>query len=397
MAKGFVPTSYFKKIGTTKLLSEYYASKNILGFEPLAESIPKKEQLEIMTDFYKNIDPSIKIELDKEFTKISKLSTKSSASILARIATENKIKMDLAEYVGANASDKILYYATHHNELLSEAVFLSAFHEIRGYKTYPVPEKEINEIESKIISLKNEFERVVRKETRGRFSFIEHKTFDKRFYLLVSFEDYPMLIPCVNFKDDQLDLENIARPIKNIFIIYHPDTKELDIKYTGGKKERDLFLETVLRMLFDTQLDTKVQKYDVSGFSNKTMNLVTNTAVGDLLSWRMQGLGLIFPDTKQKLRLSAPKGRGASDGIEDMWNVVDSLNLTSKMNSAQIGSVSLSFRFADPTNDSGVITVNCSVNETNCSLGNLTSFERQAKKILKESNIDLGFVEEVVG
>lgn len=394
MAKGFVPTTYFKKINTTKLLSEYYISKKVFGFEPLAESIPKKEQLEIMTDFYKNIDPEIKIDLDKEFTKISNLSTKNGASILSQLAQEKNIKMDLADYVGANFTDKILYYATHHNELLSEALYLSAFHNIKGYKTYPVKDVNLNELESRILSLKNEFERIVSKETRGRFSFVDYKIYDKRFYLLMSFEDYPTIYPCVNFKNGELDFENIGRPIKNIYVIYHPDTKEIDIKYSGGKKDRDLFLETVLRMLFDSQLDAKIQKYAISIFLDKNVNLKINNASNNLLSWRMNGLSLIFKDSKQKLRLTAPKGRGINDGTKDIWNVIDSLSLTSKIDSAQPCSVSLSFIFADETNDKGINIVNCSISELNCSLNNLIPSERVIKKILKENEIDLGFVEE---
>jgi len=396
MAKGFVPSAYFKKINTTTLLSEFYQAHSILGFDAIPESTPKKDAVRQMAEFYQNIDPSQRIDLEPVLIKIAKLSTKTGARICTLLATEKGIAMDLSEFVTATAGDKVLYYATNHAELLDETLFLTEFYENKGYYTYPSPHREIIELESKLSSLTNEFETVLRKETRGRFSFIETKVFDNRFHLLLSFEDYPKITPSVNFKEGILDRTTTMRPVKDVYFIYHPDRNEIDIKYAGSKKERDLCLETFLRINFESQLDTKQHLYDIQMFKDKTFTLTTNGAKGDLLSWRLQSLNLLFTESKQTLRLIAPKGRAMSDGVDDMWEIIENLHLTDRMGGIELKSVGLMLRFADQTTEKGVLNVNANITSTSCSLGNLSSQERLAKQILKDSGIDLGFVEKAV-
>lgn len=393
MAKGFIPSSYFKKINTTSLVHDFYEAHNVAGFDTIPETVPKKDAVRIMVEFYQALDPSVRIDLEPHFITLAKLSTKTGAKILGMLALEKKIVMDLAEFVTATFADKVLYYALHHNELLSEALFLTEFYENKGYYTYPSPHKELIEVESSLRALRNEFEIILRKETRARFSFLETKIFDGRIHLLLSFEDYPKLSPSVNFKEGVLDRTTTHRPVKDVYFIYHPDRDELDIKYLGSKKERDLCLETVLRIVFNTVLDTKKRVYDISLFKEKTFALTTHQAKGDFLSWRLQSLSLLFIETKQTLRLAAPTGRATSDGTVDMWEIMEKLSLTERLGGIEIKSVGLLMRFTDTATEKGVQKITCSITTTSCSLGNLSPQERLAKTILKDSRLDLGFVE----
>ncbi len=97
MAKSFSIKNYFKKIHTPELIADLYEKHEIVAVLGITENTSRKNAVEIMMDFYKSISPSQRIDVEKELTVISTLSTKYSIPIFISILKERKLPHNITQ------------------------------------------------------------------------------------------------------------------------------------------------------------------------------------------------------------------------------------------------------------------------------------------------------------
>lgn len=391
----FAPNNFFRHTKKVELLKKFFEEVHSLPDFPVqTESPERKETVETVTEFYSNISPEKKEDVDRDLATINRMATERGISLLNDLAQKYGASLDLEDYLDDGFHDRALFYFLEKKELFKEAVAIDEFYDQHGWKRHTAPNVETSVIENKKEELRTAFEKIFRADTRGRYCFVETYPRENMLYTVITFEDYPQVEPQI--KKGQVDRLSVYRPLKEVYFLYTPSDEELQIKYRGSWQEREEYLATFLKVVFNKELEKMGRTYNLDAFKSPTFSLDFGELTYDVESWVLRVIDLEFKGDKKKVRLTIPSKDASRTGTSDMWMLLNILGLDQKLNQIRINSVELSIRFKNPSGKRSTKTVPFSINwKDTCSLGNLDEFERKANRILETSNIDYGFTQEV--
>ena len=391
----FSPNNFFRHTKKTDLLKRFFEEVHgITDFPVQKESSERKGVAETITEFYNNTTTEKKEGVDRDLATINRMATERGVALLNDLAVKSGAHLDLEDYLDEGFHDRALFYFLEKKEIFKEAIAIDEFYDQNGWKRHAAPNEKTAVIEEKREELREAFEKIFRANTRGRYCFVETYPREGMLYTVITFEDYPQVEPQI--KQGKIDRLSVYRPLKEVYFLYTPEDEELQIKYRGSWQEREEYLATFLKIVFNKDLEKMGRTYDLNVFKSPTFSLDFGEHAQDAESWVLRVMDLEFIGDKKKVKLTIPSKDTARTGTSDMWALLNTLGLDQKLNQIRINSVELSIRFKNPGGRRAVKTVPFSINwKDTCSLGNLDDFERKANRILENSKIDYGFTQEV--
>jgi hypothetical protein len=395
MAKSFSVKNYFKKIHTYELLADLYEKHQIVAILGITETTSRKNAVDSMMDFYKSIEPSQKIDIEKELALIGTLSTKYSVALFIALLKQKKLPYEETQIECKTDEDKVLYYYLYHKDIFDEVLFFHDFYTSRGYMLYEAKEVDMIAAEFAITELTKEFKRIANKDDRTTECDVTAKSLDGLLYVHATFEGSAELSPKRDATTGEIDRTRTVRKQEEVQIVYLPKDKEVLISYTGSKHEKLIFLDTFLRVVCTSSYQDKVESFDLTTFKKQDFDFSKTNKGVPLLTWKIKAITLSFGSgekTKKKMRLSLPS-TVQENGLNPLFSTLDELELTTKLQGYTIENIALSFSFIDTRKPEKSVNVSCSLSLTKSSLCPLFPYDRYARTLLKHSGIDGGFVE----
>ncbi len=242
MAQSFSIKNYFKKIHTHELLADLYEKNSITAILGITENTSRKNAVDIMMDFYKSLSPSQKIDIEKELTIISSLSTKHSIPLFVSLLKEKKLPHDITTVECKTIEDKVLYYYLYHKDIFDEVLFFHDFYTSRGYMLYEAKENDLTKAIFSVTELTKEFKRIANKDEKATECDVIAKNLDGLFYLHTTFEGGSHISPKRDSVTGETDRARTIRKQEEVKIVYLPKDNEVLISYTGKKYEKKSFL-----------------------------------------------------------------------------------------------------------------------------------------------------------
>lgn len=397
MAKSFSPKNYFKKIHTYELLADLYEKHQVVAIFGITDTTSRKNAIDTMMDFYKSIEPSKKIDIEKELALISILSTKYAAPLFISLLKQKKLPYEETQVECKTDQDKVLYYYLYHKDIFDEVMFFHDFYISRGYMLYEAKQVDTDTAEFAITELSKEFKRIANKEDRTTECDVVAKYLEGLLYIHVTFEGGSELSPKRDSVTGDIDRTRTVRKQEEVKIVYFPEDKEVIITYTGSKYEKIIFLDTFLRIVCKDGYTDKIELFDFNSFKKQDFDFKTTNKGTPLLTWKIKAITVSFgtnEKTKKKMRLSLPS-TVQEYGMNPLFSTLEELGLTAQLQNYSIENIALSFSFTDKIKSDKSANVACSLSIHKSSLCPLFPYDRYARTLLKQAGIDGGFVENV--
>ena len=394
MAQAFSPKKYFSKIHAHELLVELYQRHEIVALFEITENTPRKNAVDIIMDFYKNLPPSQKIDLEKELILVNTLSTKHAVPLFVSLLKKNGLPHDITTIECKTDQDRVLYYYLFNKDIFDEVLFFHDFYTTKGYMIYEAGEVDLTEAHLSITTLQKEFHRIANKDDRTTECEVKGEILDDFLYVEASFEGMPEVTPTKDKETGEIDRTRTTKKQESVRIVYLPTDKEVLISYTGSKYEKLVFLDTFLRIVCKSGYDDKVESFDLSVFKKMDFDFSATNRGTPLLTWKIKSITVSFGSEKQrkKIRLSLPSSV-QEKGLSPLFNTLEEIGITSQFSSFVVENVALSFAFSDKKNTEKSVSVGCSLSLLKSSLCPLFPYDRYARTLLKQAGIDNGFVE----
>lgn len=397
MSKSFSPKNYFKKIHIPELLIDFYEKHSVVAILGITDTTSRKNATDIMMDFYKSLDPSKKIDIEKELALIDTLSTKYAVPLFISLLKQKKLPYEETTIETRTDQDKVLYYYLYHKDIFDEVLFFHDFYISRGYMLYEAKEVDLATAEFAITELSKEFKRIANKDDRATECDVRAESLDGLLYVHALFEGATELSPSRDKVSGELDRTKTKRREEEVKIVYLPSDKEVIISYTGSKYEKLIFLDTFLRIVCKSGYQDKVESFDLTTFKKQDFDFSKTNKGVPLLTWKIKAITLSFGSgekSKKKMRLSLPS-TVQENGLHPLFSTLEELRLTKQLEEFTIENVSLSFSFTDRIKSDKSANVSCSLSSNKSSLCPLFTYDRYARTLLKLAKIDGGFIEQV--
>lgn len=396
MAKAFSVKNYFKKIHSYEVLADFYEKHSIVAILGITDTTSRKNAVDIMMDFYKSLEPSKKIDIEKELALINILSTKYSIPLFLSLFKERKLLYEETQVECKTDQDKVLYYYLNHKDLFDEVMFFHDFYISRGYMLYEAKEVDLETVEFAMTELTKEFKRIANKEDRVTECDVTTKKLENLFYIHATFEGGTELSPKRDPVTGEIDRTRTVKKQEEIRIVYLKNDKEILISYTGSKHEKLIFLDTFLRIVCNSGYMEKIETFDLQSFKQQDFDFAKTNQGTPLLTWKIKSITVSFGNekTKKKMRLSLPS-TVQEYGLNPLFSTLEELKIDKKLEHYTVENVALSFSFTDQRKADKSAQVSCSLSPTKSSLCPLFPYDRYARTLLKQAKIDGGFVEQV--
>jgi hypothetical protein len=392
MAQAFSAPRYFKKIYSADILIEFYKQHDIVTLFEITESTPRKNVINIFTDFYTTLPPEQKIDIEKELTLIASVSTKYTPMFLSSLLEEKNIsKVTQLECI--SDYDTVLYYYVFHKEIFDEIFFFHDFYSKRGYMLYEAKEVDLVSADLAMTELTREFTRLANKEDNATECDFSHKILHGLLYVTMTFKGKQMIGGQPGTVAEAAENSTVRRR-ETVKIVYLPNDKEVLITYTGSKYDKLIFLDTFLRVVCKSGYEGKVESYNLASFVDETFDFTKTNKGVPLLTWKIQGITLALGGSekqKKKVKLMIPSSP-QEYGMSPLRTTLDELELAAKAKQCRVENVSLSFSFSDSEKATKTARVTCSLSTTKSSLCSLFPYDRLARTLLKQAHIEQGFV-----
>lgn len=396
MAKAFSPKNYFKKIYSAPLLTEYYKRHDIDAFFEITEQTARKNFIAIVTDFYATIPPAKKIDIEKELAFIQSISTKYAVPLFIALLKKNNLPFEETEIECNSDFDKVLYYYMYHKEIFDEVVFYHDFYSTRGYMLYEAKDVDLVAADMAMTTLSKDFTRIVNKEDGAIECDFTSKELDGLIYVAMSYEGGSILEAKKDASTGEVDRLRTVKKLEVLKIVYLPKDKEVLISYTGSKYEKLLFLDSFLRTVCNSGFEDKVESFDLSVFTNETFDFSKTNKGVPLLTWKVKSVTLSFggnEKAKKKMKLLIPSST-QEYGMTPLLTTLGEIGILTKFKEYRIENIALSFSFTNAHKADKSISVACSISNNKSSLCPLFPYDRLARTLLKQAQIELGFIEQ---
>ena len=396
MASSFSIKNYFKKIYSPLLLTEFYKRHDITAVFEITEQTARKNVVNILVDFYTSLDPSQRIDIEKELALISSISTKHAPSLFLSLLKQKKVPHEETVLECVSDHDKVLYYYMFNKEVFDDVLFFHDFYNTRGYMLYEAKEVELASANFAMTELQREFTRIINKENSDTSCDFVHNQLDDILYLTTTFEGASVLSTKRDSVTGEIDRTRTIKKIEEIKIVYLPHDQEILISYTGSKYEKLIFLDTFLRIVCGCGYEEKIESFDLSPCKDETFDFSKTNKGVPLLTWKIKSATLSFGGEKAKKRMRLTLPSTAQEyGLTPLHSTLKEIGIAKQLKEYTIENVALSFSFTNALKADKSVQVGCTLSKTKSSLCPLFPYDRLARKLLKQAHIEQGFVEAV--
>lgn len=390
----FSPKKYFSKIQSPEVLIAYYKTHTIQAFFEINEQTPRKQAVEIMMDFYKSLDPAKKYDIDRELALLHSLSTKYAPTLFINVLKKSGVNAEITTLECITDHDKVMYYYTHHKDIVNDVLFYHDFYTAKGYMLYEAKKIDLSTAEMNMNECAREFTRLANKEDRVTECEVTTKTLGDLLYVEITFDGVPVITQGRDKETGEVNKTKTTRKLERIRIVYLPEDNEVIISASCSKYEKLIFLDTFLRIVCNSGYEDKVQAINLSPFTQKEFDLKTTNKGIPLLTWKVRAVTLAYGEgkSKKKVRLTIPSTI-QEYGLTPLFSTLEELGLEKTFTQSTLENITLSLSFTATHAQDKAVSVSCSLSGNKIGLSPLLPYDRYARTLLKLAGIDNGFIE----
>lgn len=390
MAQSFSTKRYFSKIFAHQLIEKIALKHGAQLFFEVTEQTPRKLVLSLMEDSIKSIEPSKRLEIIKDLSYVSSITSSHTASLGKKLYKEETGQDLEPEIKCQNDYDILLYIYLYHEEIASKLAFLYNFYTSKSYLSYEAKKFEKLETEVKLAGLSREFTRLANKEDNATEQEMEYLFLDDILYLESKFQGSYDIQSKVNNETGEIDTKHVVRKIESVRIVYIPNEEIMLIAGNVSKQEKIIFMDTFLRIVCDGGYEEKTETYDLTLFKKLAFDFGQYNKEKSFIKAVVKSITFSYREGEKKLRLSLP-GSSEHKNLSALKEALDELGLADMYSDFEILNITFNFVFRHKEKEDRSISVSCSISSNRATLCPLFEYERYVKAILKNAGIYEGF------
>lgn len=390
MAQSFSTKKYFSKIFSHQLISELATRHNTQLFFEINDKTPRKLAIQLMEDSIKSLDTSIRIEMLKDLSYISSITSSHTASLGKKLFKEETKKEFEPEIECTSDHDVVLYLFLRHEKIADKLAFLNPFYVSKSYISYVAKKTDQETAETKLTELAREFTRLANKDDNATEQEMEHLFLNKILYVESKFQGSYDIESKIDATTGEIDRKHASRKIERIRIAYLPEEEIVLIAGNVSKYQKMIFMDTFLRIVCADGFEGKTECFNMEPLKNLSLDFTQYNKGTPFLRASIRSATISYAEGKKKLRLTLPSTRDHS-GMQSLQDTLDELGLEQKWGSFDIVNMTFGFMFQNKEKQDKSVNVSCSISSGKATLCPLFEYERYTKAILKNAGIYEGF------
>lgn len=389
MAKKCNLRSFFKNTKELTILSDLYSKHGVADSPFIPEGTDPKERAKMLYDFYQNLEPETRQNVQKDLTIINQLAGLEGAKILEKVFKDQK--ESTAKIMSESMHDIAIAYFLQDEELFNRAIKINIFYTKSGWQRYPASGKSVADTFAADKNIAKAFVDLLKNDNGKNKITSDTITYDDNYLTTISFFDAPSIEQ--EFDENNTSIQKIKSKIKEIYFVYLKEKGEVLLKANGKADKLYEYAEVYTRNLTGESIENKKIAYDVDKFilsENKSDPIGSYTGVR---GWQIKSIDLFKENTKQKIKFTLPT-LSEKPGMTQLLELFQENNLNSLLSGTKIERVSFLVSLFHSDNIDKKINVNCSISKNNvCNLNILNPYHEVIDKMLQKSGINLGFVQ----
>ncbi|HCC06113.1 TPA: hypothetical protein DEP94_02015 [Candidatus Nomurabacteria bacterium] len=390
MAQSFSLKKYFSKIFAHQLISELADTHGAQLFFEINNQTPRKLAVQLMEDSIKSLDTEKRLDILKDLSYISSITSAHTASLGKKLFKEETGK-DFEPEIECNSDyDVVLYLYLRHNDIAEKLAFLFPFYSSKSYISYEAKKVEKVAMESKLTELSREFTRIANKDDNATEQEMENLFLNDILYIESKFQGSYNIQDKIDNKTGEIDKKHVIRKIENVRIAYIPNEEVILLAGNVSKQQKMIFLDTFLRIVCNGGYEEKVESFNMDPLKNLSFDFIPFNKGTPFIKTSVKSVTLSYAEGKKKLRIALPASIEYS-GLQALKETLDELGLAERFNSFDIVNMTFGFMFQNKEKQDKSVNVSCSISPNRATLCPLFEYERYTKSILKNAGIYEGW------
>lgn len=390
MAQSLSLRKYFSKVNAHSLVTELIGNHGIQVFLEINGETPRKLAVQLMEDAIKALDTEKRLEVIKELSFVSSITSTHTASLGRKLFLREMGKEFEPEVECVSDADIVLYLHLRHEKIADKLAFLHPFYASRSYFSYEAKKVDELEAEIKLAELSREFTRIANKDGNATEQEMEHLFLDDTLYIESKFQGSYDIESKLDAATGEINRKHATRKIETIRIAYLPNEETVLLGGNVSKLQKRIFLDTFLRTVTGGGYEDKIETYDLSLLRNMAFDFVPHNKGTPFIRASIRSATLAYADGKKKIRLTIPSSRNHSN-LSALRESMEELGLEGRFGSFAIMNMTFGFVFQNKDKQDKAVNVSCSISPNKSSLCPLFEYERYTKSILKNAGIYGGF------
>ncbi len=390
MSQSFSTKKYFSKISAHKLIEKLATDHGVQLFFEINEQTPRKLAISLMEDSVKSLDPEKRLEIIKELSYISSITSSHTASLGKKLFKEETGIPFEPEIECKNDNDVVLYLYLYHEDIAKKLAFFYPFYSSKSYISYEAKEIKKIDIESRLTELSREFTRLANKDDNATEQEMEYLFLDDILYLESKFQGSYDIQSKLNNETGEIDNKHVVRKIESVRIAYIPNEEVVLIAGNVSKQQKMIFMDTFLRVICNSGYEEKVENYNMTTLKNLSFSFTQYTKDFPFIKASIKSVTFSYANGKKKLRIALPTSVEYSD-MQSLKETLEELGFVDKFNSFDIVNMTFGFMFQNKEKQDKSVNVSCSISPNRATLCPLFEYERYTKAILKNAGVYEGW------
>lgn len=390
MAQSFSTKKYFSKIFAHQLISELASNHGAQLFFEINDQTPRKLSVQLMEDSIKTLDTEKRLEMMKDLSYVSSITSAHTAHLGKKIFKEETGKDFEPEIECRSDHDVVLYIYLRHEEIAGKLAFLFPFYATKSHLSYEAKKIDKIEVESKLTELSREFTRIANKDDNATEQEMENLYLDNILYVESKFQGSYDIQNKIDNKTGEIDKRHVVRKIDTVRIAYIPNEEVILISGDVSKQQKQIFMDTFLRIICNSGYEGKVEVFNMDPLKNLSLDFVQHNKGTPFIKASVKSVTLSYEDGKKKIRLALPASTEHA-GMQILSETLNELGLIERFKSFDIVNISFGFMFQNKEKQDKSVNVSCSISPMRATLCPLFEYERYTKQILKNAGIYEGW------
>ncbi|MDQ5957142.1 MAG: hypothetical protein QG614_117 [Patescibacteria group bacterium] len=307
---------FLSDITENQILESLFSLNKITNTPEVNENMDKKERSKILYEFYKNLDPENRLDIEDTINLISPLSNKYSFAIIKSFIKSNKIKETPLIVLSKTYTDLAIALYIENFEKVEELKSISNFYLKSGYKRYETNDKPFKDIITNNDKLSEKFTELLSENENTTHVEVSTYEYDDKYFTTIKYD----------------------KNTKELLLIFIPKLGELLLKASGNFEKLFSYAENYLRIMNGFSINPKNLDYNLSSFLNmkdKTGE-ITEASINsplmphkDVRTWQLLNITLERSATKQKINFTFPSSKEATGKVQlaDSMEIFQSENI----------------------------------------------------------------------
>lgn len=356
----------------------------ITGIPEIHENMNKKDKAKVIYEFYKNLDPEYRLELEDNISLIGVLDNKHAQKIIKSKYSKTDVVEGRKEstlntpliILSKTYTDLAIAFYIEHFEKVEEVKNITNFYLKSGYKRYEANDKLFKDIGTKMDQLSEKFTELLSENENTTHVEVSTYEYDKKYFTTIKYD----------------------KNTKEILFVFIPELKELLMRASGNFERLFSFAENYLRIMNGFSINPKELEFDLSYFINifdKEKKIAEQSLTTPLMphadtkSWQMLSINLERNATKQKINLTFPASKEAvgKSGFAEMMDIFREENIKLY----EVTKLRIKADVTDTSVKKGHSTTSITLEKNKANLNLLKPEHVSLSKILLDNKVCLGW------